>query len=150
MYNLLVSGNHETWNGKPWELEKGRIGEHTVDALMKHFGKLEEERVRELMTYPCIFAYETAVKKPARVGWLTRVRHRQREALIEYEFDDAVRSIPPQRILDIQWDLDIDDWEMNRTHWALKDVDLMPVLLEAGLVDAEIAFLQPPDSKMAR
>jgi hypothetical protein len=149
MYNLFVSGRDDNWQGKPWELEKGRIGEFTADPLLKHFGKLDDERVAQLLTYPCIFAFETAVKQPARVGWLTRVRHRQKEALIEYEFEEAVPPIPPERILEIQWDLDVTDWEMNRTHWALKDVDLFPVLIEAGLLPPDVAAAQGPQSKMA-
>ena len=149
MYNLLVSGRNENWQGKPWELEKGRIGEHTADALQKHFGDLDDERLQRLITYPCIFAFETAVKQPARVGWLTRVRHRQKEVLIEYEFEDAVPPIAPERILEIQWDLDVTDWEMNRTHWALKDVDLFAVLIETGLLPPDVAAKQPAHGKMA-
>jgi hypothetical protein len=45
--------------------------------------------------------------------------------------------------------LDFTDWEMNRSHWAVKDVDLFPVLLEAGVLDAEVVYAQPPDSKIA-
>ncbi len=35
------------------------------------------------------------------------------------------------------FDLDIDGWEMNRTHWAIKDVDLIEVLEEAGLIQPQ-------------
>jgi hypothetical protein len=38
--------------------------------------------------------------------------------------------------------------EMYRTHWALKDADLVPVLMEAGLIDGEAVNSQPPDSKV--
>jgi hypothetical protein len=37
------------------------------------------------------------------------------------------------------WELDINDLELNRTHWAIKDVDLLEVLREAGLADAELS-----------
>ena len=41
--------------------------------------------------------------------------------------------ISPDQLSEISWDLDIMKMEMNRTHWALKDVDLLAVLQEAGL-----------------
>jgi hypothetical protein len=57
-------------------------------------------------------------------------------------------SIPSDRLTQLQWDLDLGEWEMNRTHWALKDVDLLPVLLEAGLLDPDMLDAQPPNSRI--
>jgi uracil phosphoribosyltransferase len=37
---------------------------------------------------------------------------------------------------------------LNTTHWALKDVDLLPVLIEAGLLSADMIEAQPADSRI--
>src|SRR5439155_4411341 len=34
----------------------------------------------------------------------------------------------------LAWELDIAKYEMNRTHWAVKAVDLLSTLVEAGVV----------------
>jgi len=39
-------------------------------------------------------------------------------------------------LLDRRRTLDIGDWELNRTHWAVKDVDLIEFLREQGLAAA--------------
>jgi hypothetical protein len=39
---------------------------------------------------------------------------------------------------------------MNRTHWAIKDVDLFPVLMEAGVLDPKLIHSQPKNSKIVK
>jgi hypothetical protein len=43
----------------------------------------------------------------------------------------------------LEWDLDFGKLEMNRTHWAVKDVDLLAVLGAAGLVGGGSASMRP-------
>ncbi len=149
MYNLLVSGNAKNWQGEPWDIELNRVvREYTVAPLTARYGDLNDDAVKELMTFPCIFAFEHGNQKPARIGWLTRVRHRQNTVRVEYEFDAALPEIDPDLIIKNQWDLDIGEWEMNRTHWAVKDVDLFPVLMEAGVLDPKLIHSQPKRSKI--
>jgi hypothetical protein len=151
MYNLFVSGNEEAWNGQTWEIEIGRsLREFTAAPLTGKYGRLDDDAVAALKSFPSVFAYERGNNQPARIGWITRVRHRVTSARVEYELDNALPAILPARLLDLQWDLDLTDWEMNRTHWALKDVDLFPVLVEAGIIDAATLRAQPPGSRIAQ
>jgi hypothetical protein len=50
MYNLLVSHNAQSWEGKPYELEKGSriLQEYTDDTLSEHYSKLDEEGLKAL------------------------------------------------------------------------------------------------------
>jgi hypothetical protein len=149
MYNLFVSGNAEAWAGEPYEIELSRVvREHTAGPLTEKFGALDEESVEVLKSFPALFAYESQNNRSAKIGWITRIRHRNSTVRVEYEIEPALPEIPPDRILQLQWDLDLSDWEMNRTHWALKDVDLFPVLIEAGLLDLDFIDAQPPDSRI--
>lgn len=142
MYNLLVSGNPEAWEAGHYDYDVGRVGEHTSDVLQAQFAALEPAQIDALVQLPCLFAYETGNRQAARIGRLARVRVRQRIARVEYEFDPGFPAIEPQAILDHRWDLDVSDWEMNRTHWAIKDVDLIPALIEAGILDPAQARAQ--------
>jgi hypothetical protein len=149
MYHLLVSANPDAWAGEPWEIDLPRVvREYTTNALTEKFGSLNDEAIEAIMRFPCLFAYEANNNRPARIGWITRVRHRHRTVRVEYELDPALPEIPSDRLNQLQWNLDLSEWEMNRTHWALKDVDLFPVLMEAGLLDPDMIDAQPTNSRI--
>lgn len=134
MYNLLVSGNDEAWKGEPWILETGRCArEYTDSGITKNFGDFTSSQVEALRRFPCIFAYEAGWKKDPKFGILRDVVKRQGKVKIEYEVVDLDQFITHQDILDLQFELDISDWEMNRTHWAIKDVNLAKELAAKGV-----------------
>lgn len=134
MYNLLVSGNDEAWNGEPWILEAGRcVREYTDSEITKTFGDFSSSQVEALRRFPCIFAYEAGWKKDPKFGILRDVVKRQGKVKIEYEVVELDQFITHQDILDLQFELDISDLEMNRTHWAIKNVNLAKELAAKGV-----------------
>jgi hypothetical protein len=122
--------------------------EYTSDSLTAKYGSFNDASIRELMSFPCPFAYETGKEQPARIGWLTRIRTRDNLVRVEYQLEPALPPIPEEAFRKLNWDLDIDTYELNRTHWALKDADLFPVFMEAGLISAEAINSQPANSKV--
>jgi hypothetical protein len=101
-----------------------------------------------LQTFPALFLNERQHQLPGRIGWITKVRHRNKEVRIEYEIEPLLPEIPVDRLLQLQWELDFTEWELNTTHWALKDADLFLVLLEAGLLEADVIAALPPSSRI--
>jgi hypothetical protein len=149
MYNLFVSANTEAWHGESYEMQRSRVlSGYSADQLVARYGTLTDENVETLKSFPALFLYEKVHELPGRIGWITRVRHRNREVRIEYEIEPLLPEIPADRLLQLQWELDYTEWELNTTHWALKDVDLFPVLLEAGLLDADMIAAQAPGSRI--
>ena len=136
MFNLFVSGNAEAWNGEPYAYERSRVFEYTEDAIVGRFNELREDQLERLCSLPSVFAYESGREIDARVGQVTSIRIRNREVIVSYRFDDNVNPIPHQMLLDRKRTLDIGDWELNRTHWAVKDVDIIEFLEAQGLVAA--------------
>lgn len=136
MFNFLVSGNGEAWNGEPYTYERSRVFEYTEDAIVGRFNELREDQLERLCSLPSVFAYESGKEMDARVGQITSIRVRNREVLVSYRFDENIAPIPHQLLLDRKRTLDIGDWELNRTHWAVKDVDLIAFLEAQGLVAA--------------
>lgn len=133
MYNLIVSGAEDTWEGPPFELSRSRVFEYTDEAISGRFKELNPDQLAHLYEMPALFAYERGRNKPARVGNITRVRIRQRDVQVEYRFRDDLPEIPHATLEDNKWSLDIEDFEFYRTHWAIKDVDLLEALAEAGV-----------------
>ncbi|WP_223158096.1 FRG domain-containing protein [Thermomonas brevis] len=78
------------------------------------------------------------------VGRLKAVKLRNNGSLlyIQPELDLQIPPIPFDRIEPLQMVLDIRNWELNRTHWAIKDEDLFEVLRTAGLMPARMPSLK--------
>lgn len=137
MYNLIVAGQAGAWDGSPYKLESSRIGEYTDDVIAQRYKALDQPAITELQSFPTLFAYEHGHDIDARIGFIQRVTSRSGQVRIEYDFCSDLPTIPASRLVGLAWELDIAKYEMNRTHWAVKAVDLLPVLAEAGLITNE-------------
>ena len=139
MYHLIVFGNPEAYGNGPIILEdRARVlREYTHSTLSERYAELTEDAIAELTRLPALFAYERMNRMDARLGRITRIQIRTNGARISYEFDEELPAIPWERIDALEWELDISNLEMNRTHWALKDVNLLEVLAEDGLIPTE-------------
>jgi hypothetical protein len=135
MFNFLVTASDGAWNLPGYEYPRGRFLEYTSDEIASSFREQKELQLKALMELPCLFAYE-GTDEPMRVGRLKSVKLRNNGTLIyiQPEFDLQIPPISFERIEPLQTALDIRDWELNRTHWAIKDEDLFDVLKGAGLV----------------
>ncbi len=147
MYNLLVSAAEGFWDSGRAAFPRERFGEYTAETIKTSLPLSDPATLDRLAEFPTLFAYENPVAQEARVGSIRLIRDAARRALrIEFEFNDGIPPVPPEQIESLEWELDIDGWEMNRTHWAVKDVDLMTVLRDAGLVAAEEEV--PPEAQV--
>lgn len=134
MYHLFVSGNEQSWLGDTWQIELGRcVREYTADAITKAYGDFTPTQVNELRSYPCIFAYETVRKLNPKFGLIRNVTARQEQVRIEYELHQVDPFLTADQLEKLSFELDIRKWEMNRTHWAVKDVDLAKELHRHGI-----------------
>lgn len=151
MYNLLVTAVRDQWKKGAYELERGRcVREYTDDDIVEKYKALSKADIESLMSLPCLFAYEDHVKKPARLGWLTKIKAGTQLVRLEYEIEKELPSVTPAKVKKLSSELDITDWELNRTHWAVKDVSLLQVLMTAGILDEKEIRSLGADSKMVR
>ena len=137
MYNLLVTSSEGAWDLPAYEFDQTRFLEYTADTLQAKYKKLTASVIEELKAFPTLFAYEGA-DRPTRVGYIRRIKERGRSILIEYEFDESIKPFSFVELLPLLVKLDIEQWEMSRTHWALKDEDLFEMLALASLVDKQL------------
>lgn len=138
MYSLIVSGLDGTWDRKVYELEVSRVArDYTVEPIADRYRTLNDRAINELLSFPAIFAYEQGVNADARLGFLKRIQNRSGSVRFEYDFYSHVPPIPLSKLADLRWELDIAKLELHRTHWAIKDVDLIPTLLDAGIISKE-------------
>ena len=137
MYNLLVSSDENEWNGDPFVVERSRCvsrGEYTDGEIADRFSELNREQVRELFSLPCVFAYEADQEKDPKFGVLSAVKRRgSKEVQIEYTLIPCSPFATAEDLQSLGVLLDIRGWELNRTHWAVKDVDLATELARRGI-----------------
>lgn len=131
LYNLLISGDENAWESNSVIFGKDRcIVEYTEKDLIDKFVKLGRNEIDEIKKYPCIFAYEEYCKKDASIGYITDIVVRHDGVKIKYE---KVEVLTFENLHKLQFELDIKNWEFNRTHWAIKKVDLYKELQSLGI-----------------
>lgn len=138
MYHLLVTAHSGAWDLPAYEYDRSRFGEHTSEEVLERFKPLTANVIEELKSFPALFTYE-GEREVVRIGYIRRIKERRRTILLEYEFDDRIPAFPFSKLAQIKGLLDIEDWEMGRTHWAIKDEDLFAKLISAGIIDRTFA-----------
>jgi len=130
MYSLITVYCHtkNAWDFSPYRFSAERFLEFTNDNIKGNLKDLSSPRVVErLCSLPTLFMYE---KKQELSGWLGKVTNVRLDGTNVEVFFQVDKSRP------IRWEalepyarpLGIDPWESERTHWAVKDMDLEPML----------------------
>lgn len=110
------------------------MNEYTDSAIVQKYGNLDKSATLELKRFPCIFAYEAFNKLPPQFGIIRGIAIRQRKVRIEYELQTCDPFLTAEDLEDMKFELDIAEWELNRSHWAVKDVNLPKELKPKGIL----------------
>jgi predicted nucleotide-binding protein len=152
LFNLIITSDDSAWDGNPYPFSRDRIisqYEYTVKDIALKYNELSESKVQELKEIPCVFAHE-GISGFFRVGYINELRLRNSEVVIGYEFDKFIPVLPTKKLYDNKFAFDINsDFEFNRTHWALKDVDLFAELVRCGFITQELAKLSINSRKVS-
>lgn len=101
------------------------------EIIVEHFkpgGTINTDLITIL---PALFVSETNGKRDqtARIGGITRAQISTKSVSVEYSFYEGLPSIPNTTLEQLSGELDIHEWEFSRTHWAIKNVDLLRIVL---------------------
>lgn len=128
MFNLLVSYDPKSWDLTPYKLDKSRVAiEYTDNEISERYKFLDNDAIKELMSFPALFATE-GESSDSRIGYISKIKIKGKFVIVEYEFDPVMPPISAGAIKHLMISLDIGRFEMNRTHWAIKDENLFEVL----------------------
>ena len=123
MLNLLISGDPEKWKLNTDTFEHDRcLTEYIMPELRTRFGLLGDDEIAQLIQLPAIFAYEQSNHKDALIGRIKHITKRQQNVKIDYELTGE--RIAFDVFSSLESLLDIGKWELNRTHWTVKNVDI--------------------------
>lgn len=124
MYNLMVTAGDNLWEEGAYTWHKSRILEYTSDEIKAQLGTFSSEALAILSSLPTLFMYEHGAEGKARIGKIKQIKVRGPELRVLYEFDENIPSLSAEQIDALKWDLEIQDWEFKRTHWAVKSANL--------------------------
>lgn len=123
MINLFVSGIETEWEQSPGFMPKLRcLTEYILPQYKETYLPLTDETIQVLKQIPCIFTYEKACGKDAYIGRILNITVRQNDVRIDYELTGDM--IDHETFSSLSQLLDMGSWEMNRTHWTIKTVNL--------------------------
>lgn len=139
-YNLFVIGT-ETFSDGHFIVPKDRaLTESMTPENKAQFSALTDEAIARIRTFPSIFASEnhyygkTDDDHQAIFGIVKEVRIQDNGIKIHFQ---SLWPIPQQRLNEIIFQLAIDGTtsfnELDRTHWAIKRVNLIEELRAAGI-----------------
>lgn len=147
MYNLFVTYTAGLWDKGACLYQSGRaISMFTDKAIAERYKNLDATAISELSSYPCLFMYEEGGDDAARIGWITAIRPRDSSARVEFEMESALPTLSRETLKKISIELDFQG--LSTTHWSVKDVDLLPALVKAGLISEADIARQPKDSRI--
>lgn len=123
-YNLFIIYD-EQYERDSFTIENGRIFEYTNTAIKQKFSQFTLEDIDEIMSLPTLFLPEySEANQEIKTGFLGQlVDIDKRAGYIKFDFHKE-HEIDLNLVELHQSDLKIEDWELSRTHWAIKRANL--------------------------
>ena len=146
-YNLIVAGYYDpsdtSFNRTRIVLAKDRVIEtgYTTQDIVEMFGELNEKAIAKVKMFPSIFAFESRLgdypKQIAYYGFITDIKFRDNGVHIYFR---KVAPLSQKRLDEIERELALHRFDLTHTHWAIKKVDLIEELTEAGFFETPISL----------
>lgn len=132
MYSLLVSQQVEDRADGTFEVSKDRFLEYTSEATAAQLRPLSVESIDCIKSWPCVYMQEGRGEERAYVGQITAIHDAGADIKITVVPFPVERPILNDDLWKLRTELDIEQFEFSRNHWAIKDQDLFQVLSAAG------------------
>lgn len=142
MYHLFIGYIGPTDPGNSIEVDVSRFLEYTDDETQMRFRALSGEAASLIKDYPGLFMHEE-FEEGAFVGRITSIVKSRRSYKVTFERDEEIGVIPADDIERIALELDIHGFEFHRTHWAIKQCDLLGVLTRNGVPHVSLSTETP-------
>ncbi|TIP27036.1 MAG: hypothetical protein E5X67_17635 [Mesorhizobium sp.] len=128
MFNLIV--RNTDWKTGRANMIAGRALAYTSDGLKQQFQPEGNLALDDLAKLPCLFMQEGIRNEEAYVGHITRHQMTPKGVTFDFTLDRHIGPLPNFALYELRSALGIDDdFEFHHTHWAVKDEDLLHVVL---------------------
>lgn len=138
MFNLIVSGTAAAWEGAHFDMDLHRFNTYS-GKNGESIDPNDSTSLRKLDGTVALVLYELGVKglnaKVVRHGYLRNVVRYGQVISFQIDLDPQRPYLPREKIVEFQRHLDMHLFEQGHTHWAIKDGDIPPALLEAATAE---------------
>lgn len=137
MYNLFMGyvGPHDMEN--EISVSASRFLEYTDSETQMRYRSLGADAVREIKSYPCLLMHEHC-EGGAFVARILNITSEGRDYRVTFERDANFGAVAPEDVFRVALEIEIDEFEFYRTHWAIKNVDLLRVLRDNHIPEQPI------------
>ena len=127
-YNLFIIYG-EKYEENSFSLNNDRIFEYTNAAIRQRFNQFTLEDIDEIMNLPALFLPEYSdANQDIKIGFFGKLEDIDKRARdIKFVFRKEC-EIDLNQVELHQSELKIEDWELSRTHWAIKRANLKNIL----------------------
>jgi len=136
MFNVLVTLDASAWESNlRMEMMATRFLEYS-GAECAGISIANPESLKRLERIQTLLLYETDATAPTaevvRLGQMRAIRYQPLTKTINFRFSESGR-LPRSTIVHVRARLQLDDWELTRTHWAAKDGDIPQDILACAV-----------------
>ena len=131
MFNLIVSGGVS--DDRRGTILASRVLEDTPPEVSEIFEPAGQLDIPRLLTLPTVFMQEGMADEVVKIGWLNRVERKGAFYELSYTIDPDLPRMTNGEIYDMMSELQMDSFEFQRNHWAVKDVNVFEVLFRQRL-----------------
>ena len=149
MYSLFVSYQVEERNEGRFNMERNRFLEYTDDTISALYRPLSIEAIECIKSWPCILMQEGRGQESAYIAQILDIDVSDTEINLKAITLPVEHEIINDSIWKIRDELDIEQFEFSRNHWAIKKRDLFSLLSKAGYA-LDDSFSSKFDNKLLR
>ena len=136
MFNLIVSGDGNSWEAPPFVSPYSRFGEYCSEGVAESLDLNDPASVQALTEVPTLLLYEVGAEGPnvgvVRHGRVGDVIRRGRNIAFDFVPDPEHAYLLRQDLLARSAELDIARFERYRTHWAVKEGAIPREVIDAA------------------
>ena len=134
MFNLLIHNDKDIWKSSPMDFERARVSiEYTANEISERYKNFTKKAIKELKSFPTLFVVEREEGK-SKLGYIIDIKLHENSIVVHFEIDSSLPKLAKGTIKEIKDEIDLGDWELYRTHWAIKDADLFKTLIDKNYI----------------
>jgi len=133
MFNLLIF--NVDWKSTHVKLPKERFFEHTAEHIKKQFKNNNDILFEKLKIFPCLFCKEGQGDEPVYFGWIDEIEPFDKNYLsLKIRLDMDMPELKNKTLYDFKDILFINEYEFNRNHLSVKNVNIYEFIIKNILV----------------
>lgn len=144
MFSLIVGFAGPDDNDGHVTVMQSRFLEYTDTELQEQYRGIGPDAVRRLMEFPAVIMRE-GDDVPAGVFKITNIQESGKNYVLEVSPWEGVDLLAGGSVQRLAMELGIKEFEFQRSHWAIKGVDLIRVLQNNALMALASSSTQSPE-----